>query len=71
MGPEYAAKLLPGAVPVATIEAGCTATWRGLAGRDGLTIGIDRFGASAPAGTVAEKLGLTAEQVTAKIRSWL
>ncbi len=44
---------------------------KALAGRDGLTIGIDRFGASAPAGVLAGEYGLTSEQVTAKIRDWL
>ena len=70
-GPEYMARLFPEGVPVATIEAGRTGPWRVLAGRDGLTIGIDRFGASAPAGILAEWYGLTADQVTRKIREWL
>jgi transketolase len=56
---------------VATIEAGRTEPWRVLAGRKGLTIGIDTFGASAPAEVLAEKFGLTAPQVTARLREWL
>ena len=69
--PDYRAHLFPQGVPVATIEAGRTDPWRSLAGHDGLTIGIDRFGASAPAGTVAEKLGLGSETVTERIRAWV
>ena len=69
--PVYRTRLLPRDVPVVTLEAGRTAPWKALAGRDGLTIGIDRFGASAPAKVLAEKYGLTAEQVTEKIRAWL
>ncbi len=50
-----------------SIEAGRTPPWRSIVGGDGTTIGIDRFGASAPAAALAEHLGLTAEQVAAKI----
>lgn len=50
-----------------SIEAGRTGPWRAIVGRDGITIGIDRFGASAPAKTIAEKLGLTGAQVAAQI----
>jgi len=68
---DYRARLFPDGVPVATIEAGRTEPWRVLAGRKGLTIGIDTFGASAPAEVLAEKFGLTAPQVTARLREWL
>jgi transketolase len=64
-------RVFPAGVPVATVEAGRTEPWRELCGTGGLAIGIDRFGASAPAEVLAEKLGFTAEQVTARIRDWL
>jgi transketolase len=70
-GPDYRARLFPTGVPVATIEAGITDPWRGLTGPDGLNIGIDRFGASAPAEEVARHLGLGEDTVTARIRDWL
>jgi transketolase len=69
--PSYRTRLFPSATPVVTIEAGRTDPWRVLAGTEGLTLGIDRFGASAPAEVLAEKLGFTAENVTARIREWL
>jgi transketolase len=69
--PAYQAKLFPQGVPVATVEAGVTAPWREIAGLHGLTIGIDRFGASAPADVLAERYGMTAAGVTARIRDWL
>ena len=47
-----------------TIEAGATTGWERYAGDDGAMIGIDHFGASAPAGTIFAKLGFTAERVT-------
>jgi transketolase len=68
---DYRSRLFPEGVPVATIEAGRTEPWRTLAGPKGLTIGIDTFGASAPAEVLAEKFGLTPPQVTARLREWL
>jgi transketolase len=70
-GDGYREKLFPRGVPVATVEAGRTDPWRVLAGVDGLTIGIDHFGASAPATVLAEKFGFTAESVTDRIRAWI
>ena len=67
----YQQRLFPAGVPVATIEAGCTWPWRGIAGPDGLTIGIDHYGASAPAEINAEKFGFTEDAVTKKIKDWL
>jgi len=68
---SYRAELFPGGVPVATIEAGRTDPWRAVAGPSGLTIGIDRYGASAPGAVNAEKFGFTVSAVTAKIEAWL
>ena len=64
-------RLFPPGVPVATLEAGRTDPWRVLAGPAGLTLGIDRFGASAPAGVLAERLGFTPEAAAERIRSWI
>ncbi len=69
--PSHRARLFPPGVPVATVEAGRTDPWKDLAGADGLTIGLDRFGASAPAEVLADELGLTAPIVTERIREWL
>jgi len=45
------------------IEATVPSTWARYVGLDGATIGIDRFGMSAPGGTVMKELGITAEHV--------
>jgi transketolase len=63
--------VLPPNVKRVAIEAGSTATWRGIVGERGLAIGIDTFGASAPDKVLAERYGLTTPQVTERIRSWL
>jgi len=68
---EYRSRLFPAGVPVATVEAGRTPPWSVISGRDGLNLGIDTFGASAPSSVLAEKFGFTAESVTTRIREWL
>ena len=48
-----------------TIEAASTIGWHRWAGDEGVVIGLERFGASAPGPEVLEQLGFTAEHVTA------
>ena len=48
-----------------TVEAGATFGWERFAGDEGTLIGIDHFGASAPAKEVMKQFGFTAERVTA------
>jgi transketolase len=47
------------------IEATVSSTWAKYVGLDGAIVGIDRFGLSAPGGTVMKELGMTAESVVA------
>ncbi|MBN9166503.1 MAG: transketolase [Myxococcales bacterium 68-20] len=54
-----------------SIEAGITLPWRRWIGDDGLAIGIDHFGASAPDKVLAQKFGMTVDSVTERIQSWL
>jgi transketolase len=68
---SYRASVLPSSVKRVSIEAGRSDPWRIWIGDDGLAIGIDRFGASAPDKALAEKLGLTVDAVTEKIIAWL
>lgn len=49
------------------IEMGSTSPWYKYVGLDGLVIGIDKFGASAPGELVMEKYGFTKEQVLNRI----
>jgi transketolase len=50
-----------------SIEAGATYGWERYTGLHGLRIGIDRFGASAPATDLYEHFGLTPDAITPKI----
>lgn len=45
------------------IEASVPSTWAPYVGLDGVSIGINRFGLSAPGGEVLKELGITAEAV--------
>jgi transketolase len=63
--------VLPSTGKRVSVEAGRTDPWHGWVGLDGLAIGVDRFGASAPAGVLAEKFGLTGPQIADKIKKWL
>ena len=48
-----------------SVEAGITFGWERWVGPRGVSLGIDRYGASAPAERIFEELGLTAEVVAA------
>jgi transketolase len=68
---EYRTELLPVGVPRIAFEAGRGMPWGSLIGCDGLFIGIEHFGASAPDKVLAEKFGFTAPQVTERIVAFL
>jgi transketolase len=54
-----------------SIEAGTTFGWERYTGLHGLRIGIDRFGASAPAPDLYEHFGLAADAITARVTELL
>ena len=70
-GPEVRASILGTGLPVASVEAGVTYGWSEITGSDGLRIGIDHFGASAPWKILAEEFGLTPSAVADKVEAWL
>jgi transketolase len=53
------------------VEAGVSACWAALVGDLGQVIGVDRFGASAPAKALFEYYGLTVENVSRAVRETL
>jgi transketolase len=65
-GPAYRADLLPAGVLKVSIEAGVTLGWQKYVG-DGLTIGLDRFGASAPAEVLFDHFGFSVEKIVPQI----
>ena len=64
---EYRRQVLP---PETTariaVEAGASQGWYRYVGTDGDVIGVDHFGASAPAKVLFEKFGMTADRVVEK-----
>jgi len=60
----YRDEVLPPSVLVrVTVEAGRTHGWESIAGPFGASVGIDRFGESAPMEVLAEHFGFTAANV--------
>lgn len=53
------------------VEAGTSFGWHRYAGDEGIVLGIDHFGASAPYKVLAEKFGFTPEAVAARVEEYL
>ncbi|HEY7725098.1 MAG TPA: transketolase C-terminal domain-containing protein, partial [Anaeromyxobacteraceae bacterium] len=68
---EYREALLPRSHRLCAVEAGRGTEWWRWVGRDGLVVGVERFGASAPEKALAEAYGLTPAAVATKIERWL
>ena len=68
----YRDSVLPRAVRArVAIEAGVSLGWDRWVGDGGAIVGLDHFGASAPAGTIFEKFGFTVERVVGVARDVL
>ena len=68
--PAYRESVLPSACRKrVAIEAGVTDYWRKYVGLDGHVVGIDTFGASAPAEALFKHFGFTVEEVVAAAKS--
>ncbi len=59
----YRLDVLPADVPVLSIEAGTPLGWQSYLGGGNAAIGVDRFGASAPASVLMAEYGFTPEAV--------
>jgi transketolase len=67
---EYQAEVL-GTAPRVSVEAASVFGWSQIVGPSGLSIGIDHFGASAPAEVLAEQFGFTPDAIAGKVKSFL
>jgi transketolase len=63
--PGYRDAIIPPQAARVSIEAGATFGWHRWVGERGVTLGVDHYGASAPAGDIAREFGFTAENVAA------
>ncbi len=69
---EYKEQVLPAAVRArVAIEAGTTTTWYKYVGLDGKVLGLDHYGASAPADKLFERYGFTVANAVAVGKSLL
>ena len=67
---DYQERVLPGELSArVAVEAGVSLYWRHWVGPAGKVIGIDRFGASAPADQLFSEYGLTTEAVIKAVRA--
>jgi transketolase len=62
---EYKASVFPDGLPAVSVEAGATLGWFKYVGRHGAAIGVDKFGASAPAKIIYQHYGITTENIVA------
>jgi len=69
-GEDYVSGVL-GTAPRVSVEAAATFGWERIVGDDGLMIGLDRFGASAPDTILAEQFGFTPEAVAERVTGFL
>jgi transketolase len=68
---EYREQVIPGKALKVALEAGRGALWRQLVGSEGLIIGMEGFGASAPDKMLVKEFGFTGEQVAEKIIAYI
>ncbi len=66
---EYREAVLPAALQArVSVEAAATFGWREWLGSEGLAVGIDHFGASAPGERLLQEFGFTQDAVVAAVR---
>ena len=68
---EYRHHVLPAGVPRVAVEAAHPMSWYRWVGDTGAVVGIDTFGASAPAPVLYQKFGITADRVAATAKQLL
>jgi len=68
LSPSERNAIIPSSLPRISVEAGSTFGWAAIATH---SVGIDRFGASAPGNIVMEKLGISASAVAATVKEAL
>jgi len=67
----YRNSVLPATLPRVAVEAGLSQGWYKYVGLNGATVGIDRFGESAPAEVLFKEFGFTVENVVKVVKSVL
>ena len=68
---DYKNKILEPGNLIVTIEAGSVQSWQKYIGKDGISVGIDKFGKSAPYKEIFHDLNLTSNKITSLIQEKL
>jgi transketolase len=67
----YKDSVLPKGLPRVVVEAGVTGGWWKYVGGEGTVVGLDRFGESAPAGTLFKEFGFTVANVVKAVEQFI
>lgn len=67
----YRRSVIPESAVKVSVEAGATFGWERYVGEQGIMVGMNSFGASAPASDLYEHFGITAEAVVSQVRNKL
>lgn len=65
---SYRDEVLGGAKKMVAIEAGVSDVWYKYVGRDGVVVGLDTFGESAPAAKLFDHFGFTVDKIIARLK---
>lgn len=65
---SYRDEVLGGAKKMVAIEAGVSDGWYKYVGRDGVVVGLDTFGESAPAAKLFDHFGFTVDKIIARLK---
>ena len=68
---SYQQKIINETKNIISIEAASTDCWKKYVGKDGLSVGIDTFGKSAPYKEIYKHFGLTSANITKKSKKLL
>ncbi len=68
---DYRKQVLGSGTLMVAVEAGIQQSWDGLIGLDGIFVGMNSFGASAPAGDLYKHFGITSDAVVSEVKKRL
>ena len=68
---SYRESVLPAHAKKMAIEAGSTGLWWRYVGTEGCVLGMDQFGASAPAEVLFEHFGFSVVHIVERVHAWL
>ena len=68
---DYRKSVLGSGSVMVAVEAGIRQSWDGLIGLDGIFVGMNSFGASAPYGDLYKHFGITSDAIVSEVKKRL